>query len=357
MFVSIFGFLIKPINCIGEEWLTGWDYRKSHLITSAIGSGNSFQIKINVYYDNGTDLNDDVYLGGKCQSDFDDIRFTDDDGETLLYYWLESKIDDDNAVFWVKINDSLSVNNVTIYIYYGNILADSISDGDLTFLFFDDFNDGSLDSNKWISSGTINEVGGEIIITNAGYITSKTIFGLSTKTIMKTKSSASGARLCQIGTTPYSDYLNLVYYTVISASYFAGTSYDAPNSDTWISDVTLGTDYHIWEIRRINESLALFYIDNILKHTSNIDNQIPDGDLEIEISRFLNGVSTGDYLFEAKSCYPEPLNSLWGNEETAPSPIEYDAEEGDMLIMAFILIVVLFGGLFLIIITKQKTSD
>jgi len=39
---------------------------------------------------------------------------------TLLDYWMESKVDGDNAVFWVKVADDLSTNAVTIYIYYGN---------------------------------------------------------------------------------------------------------------------------------------------------------------------------------------------------------------------------------------------
>ena len=37
------------------------------------------------------------------QPDFDDLRFTDNDGVTLLNYWIESKIDGVSATVWVKV--------------------------------------------------------------------------------------------------------------------------------------------------------------------------------------------------------------------------------------------------------------
>jgi len=103
-------------------WLTGWTYRKSHVINSASGAGTNYQVKIKAHYGSGTDSGEDVYLNGKCRTDFGDIRFTDDDGETELDYWMEEKVDSDYAVFWIEIADDLSSSNATIYIYYGNSL-------------------------------------------------------------------------------------------------------------------------------------------------------------------------------------------------------------------------------------------
>jgi len=104
-------------------WLTGWTYRKSHVINSASGAGTNYQVKIKAHYGSGTDSGEDVYLNGKCRTDFGDIRFTDDDGETELDYWMEEKVDSDYAVFWIEIADDLSSSNATIYIYYGNSTA------------------------------------------------------------------------------------------------------------------------------------------------------------------------------------------------------------------------------------------
>jgi len=101
-------------------WLNGWGCRKSHVINPASGAGTDYPIRITVHYGSGTDSGEHVYLNGKCRTDFGDIRFTRSDGETLLDYFMESKTDGDNAVFWVKIPDDLSTNPVTIYIYYNN---------------------------------------------------------------------------------------------------------------------------------------------------------------------------------------------------------------------------------------------
>jgi hypothetical protein len=130
-------------------WLSGWLYRKSHVINPASGAGTGYQVKIIVHYGTGTDSGADVYLNGKCRTDFGDIRFTASDGSTLLSYWMESYVASDNAVFWVKVNDDLSTNAATIYVYYGNPSATTTSNGDATFLFFDDFLGTALDPNKW----------------------------------------------------------------------------------------------------------------------------------------------------------------------------------------------------------------
>jgi len=108
-------------------------------------------MKVVVHYGSGTDSGEDVYLGGKCRTDFGDIRFTDNDGQTLLDYWIESKADSDNAVIWVKVADDLSSADVPIYIYYGNASATSISNID-TYLLGDDFLGTVLDTNKWEAS-------------------------------------------------------------------------------------------------------------------------------------------------------------------------------------------------------------
>ncbi|RLG76802.1 MAG: hypothetical protein DRO12_03710, partial [Thermoprotei archaeon] len=82
---------------------------------------------------------------GKCRSDFGDIRFTSDDGQTLLDYWTEEKVDDDYAGFWVKVSSiPASPNEVTIYVYYGKSDATSESSGADTFPFFDDFSANTI---------------------------------------------------------------------------------------------------------------------------------------------------------------------------------------------------------------------
>jgi len=147
------------------SWLTGWQYRKSHEIEgSTAGAVTDYQVRITVHYGGGTDSDEHVYLNGKCRTDFGDIRFTDSDGVTELPYWMEEKVDGDYAIFWVKVPSiPASPESVTIYIYYGKSDAESESNGDATFLFFDDFIGTELDPTKWTEdsslSGGVTETG------------------------------------------------------------------------------------------------------------------------------------------------------------------------------------------------------
>ena len=118
---------------ISSDWFDkDWPYRKSISINGSVGAGTNYQVRINVTYDD-------------MQTDFDDIRFTDDDGTTLLDYWLESKLMDEWAVFWVEVKDDLD-SDQEIYMYYSVGDVSTISDGEATFLLFDDFEDNNLDN-------------------------------------------------------------------------------------------------------------------------------------------------------------------------------------------------------------------
>src|SRR3990167_8547989 len=99
----------------------GFGFYKTHTITgSADGALTDFQMSVTAHYGSGTDSGADVYLAGKCQTDFDDIRFTDAAG-TDIDYWRESKVDSDHAVFWLEVPSiPASPSTVDIRIYYDN---------------------------------------------------------------------------------------------------------------------------------------------------------------------------------------------------------------------------------------------
>ena len=103
----------------------------------------------------------------KANPDYDDIRFTKADGTTLLNYFMEA-----DGKFWVRDADALSANaSHTIYLYYGNPSATSLSNADATFDLYDDFNDGVFDTGKWTkeqrgnaSNWSVTESGGILSI-------------------------------------------------------------------------------------------------------------------------------------------------------------------------------------------------
>ena len=145
--------------------LSGWLRRKSHTITAGVGASDHYQIPFKVYKGNGTDGTETwgtytlhkVYCGGNCRDDFGDIRFTDDDGTTLLDYWIDDKnfISGTSAIIWVEVIDDLS-SNQSIYIYYDNPSATSVSSIENTFLVpADEFTGNNGDApnpDKWTSS-------------------------------------------------------------------------------------------------------------------------------------------------------------------------------------------------------------
>ena len=92
----------------------------------------------------GIDLTDyqlriDVdYVSGKMNSDYSDLKFVDSDNATTLDFWVET-YDATRAVCWVEIPSISASSSKTLYLYYGNASATSLSNGTNTFIFFDDF--------------------------------------------------------------------------------------------------------------------------------------------------------------------------------------------------------------------------
>ena len=126
---------LQEAQAAGESWYNAnWTRRKAITVTENSGSTlTDYQVKITISYD--TDM----------QADFNDIRFTDSDGSTLIDHWLQSKTDSTTADFWVEIPTLTASSTKTIYIYYGNPSASSASNETNTFDFFDDFSSGVLD--------------------------------------------------------------------------------------------------------------------------------------------------------------------------------------------------------------------
>jgi hypothetical protein len=117
-------------------WLEGYSYRKIVPINGAAGTGTGYPVQLEVHSGVGVDSPGVAYLDNLCTNFPNDIRFTDDDGETELGHWLESEVGG-VAKFWIRINDDLG-SNQNFYIYYTKAGADSKSNGHQTFDFFHD---------------------------------------------------------------------------------------------------------------------------------------------------------------------------------------------------------------------------
>lgn len=156
--------LITCFSLFGS-W-SDYSYYKSHVINQAAGASTNYQVQITVHYGAGSDSGDDVYLNSHTQADFDDVAFFDNDQSTQLDCWLQEYTASTTAIFWVEVADNLGSGNVTIYIAYGDADGTSQSNGDNTFLFFDDFNDASINGTKWDTNDAPAESGGYAVCDN-----------------------------------------------------------------------------------------------------------------------------------------------------------------------------------------------
>jgi len=154
------------ISADGDYWLEGFAYREKLTINGSTGAGSNYPVRVVVYHD--TDDGEDnatipaVCTEGNAQANFSDIRFTDNDGNTTLDYWLENKIDSTNATFWFKMADDISSGQVSAYIYYSNYTSPvtTTSDGDDTFHHFLDFVNSPPWQDPWQKTGSTVAVSG-----------------------------------------------------------------------------------------------------------------------------------------------------------------------------------------------------
>jgi len=304
-------------------WLGGWQYRKSHVVNSASGAGTGYQVRIKAHYGSGTDSGEDVYLNSHCRTDFGDVRFTDDDGVTLLDYWMEEKVDSDYAVFWVEVADDLSSSNATIYIYYGKSDATTTSNGDNTFIFFDDFEDGSIDNDKWtVSSGTWVEENGVLKQTNTSETEDHHIYS----TINVGYDIALHAKCYRnIGTTWH--FGTLIRASGDQQNFYLGV-YEIGTNTLSLGRKKNG-DWSGWlDTQSFTVNLDTWYKSIFKAYDTDIEFEDEESgttvsyasaeDLAQKIGLHCRGGETWfDNIFVRKYVDPEPSHGSWGSEETA----------------------------------------
>jgi YD repeat-containing protein len=140
-------------------WLEGWAYRKSFTLSRASGAVTNYQMKLLVGESSGA-VGYNVHCDGHVLSSFNDLRFTNLNGD-VLDYWIESisgTTPNQLATVWIKF-DSIGTDATTFYMYYGKADAPAVSNGTNTFIVFDDFergNDGDEVGGIWtVDSGTL----------------------------------------------------------------------------------------------------------------------------------------------------------------------------------------------------------
>jgi len=113
-------------------WHASWTKVKSVLYWVPSGSVVAgYPLRVNVTYD------------ADMQADFDDVRFVDSTNSTALKYALESKVDGSWAVFNVSVSTTITTSNQSMFMYYGNSGAASLSNASAIFFYNMSFEDGA----------------------------------------------------------------------------------------------------------------------------------------------------------------------------------------------------------------------
>ncbi|MFH1837142.1 MAG: DUF2341 domain-containing protein [Candidatus Omnitrophota bacterium] len=127
----------------GEPELSGFKYRKRIDITGGDTELYNYQVKIKIG-ESVMSKGSDAHCEGNLRKNFNDIRFTSFDGETLIPYYLE-KISGNTpervAEFWIKA-PVIPTEGISIYVYYSNLQAESLSSAESVF----EKTDGTTDS-------------------------------------------------------------------------------------------------------------------------------------------------------------------------------------------------------------------
>ncbi len=129
-------FMVPVSGERAPTWfMDDWAKRRLIAVSNPLNTAlDNYQVKIVVPYD------DDM------QADFGDLRFTLENGDEIPF-WIENYSQSGSATVWVRVPTIPASTPTTICMYYNNPIATSASNGDATFIFFDNFD--AIDTTEW----------------------------------------------------------------------------------------------------------------------------------------------------------------------------------------------------------------
>jgi len=317
-----------------DGWLSGWSYRRSHVINNATGAGTLYQTRIIII--NGTTegvsttyvTNDTITINNKMRSDFGDVRFTNSSGTGLLDCWMETLNTGVNATFWVEVADDLSTVAATIYVYYGKSDATTTSNGENTFLFFDDF---LADLSKWtVVDGTWTIQGDSTVQayrTTTGSMTLKSASFTMTNARIKWRIE---------GITNIPDLDPLYRYTDASNLYYI---YIPPTANAQHRKIVAGTDTAFGTADSTHPANTWYLVEELVtgsSHTASFngantitgtDTSFSSGYIGLRVYGATTHAALMDWVFVGKYVSPEPAHGAWGSEETSGQSLSFEKNE------------------------------
>jgi len=293
----------------------------------------NYQMRITIINGTGTDSENIMYTTNVAQSNFDDVRFTwynsTSGQEEEIDYWCEEVNNGINATFWIEIPKTSITGITTIYVYYGNDQIGTASNGDDTFIFFDDFDGTSLNTTKWIEenyggSGTVTVSGGICTLYNKMRIINTVNMTLNTATVIKAKVDAFGSGKYHYWGVGRGDGSG---YNIWIAAYSGEKRFYSMDGVTQTYEASTYPDpatYRLWEIKW-KSGHGLLNVDgvNYNDKTTNIPPDSASGKFcSASLDATLDDYLYIDYVFNRKWIDPEPDHAEWGDEEQRATPLE-----------------------------------
>jgi hypothetical protein len=280
-----------------------WNYRKPITLSNSGTTLSNYQVLITLTPEN--------FTYAKCKNDGSDIRFSQNDKTTPLSYWIEDWNYNGTSKLWAKVNSIPPGQNIAIYLYYGNNAAESESNGDNTFNFFDDFPGTSLNLDKWVGDTSYATVSNSIL-TYVGSGTWKKMrstnsytpdMALRVKGKLKQQSCALGYEK-----SPCCNGRSTIYNTGLTTTSDGGNTQET--TEKWSFD----TEY-IFDLLHKSGSHVKLYVDGILKatHTTHVGTIAQP----LHVGSMLTGEANAtivDWYLQRKYTDPEPTDEF-GEEE------------------------------------------
>lgn len=123
------------------SWLSGYTYQKKcTVVATTAGAQTNYQLELKVGESSGAS-GETVDCESNCQDFPNDIRFTEEDGETKHDYWIESitgTTPNRLAIVIIEVASIPASGSVDFYMYYGKSADSGEGNGDNTFESFDD---------------------------------------------------------------------------------------------------------------------------------------------------------------------------------------------------------------------------
>jgi hypothetical protein len=308
-------------------WLNGWSYRIRITISGSSGAGTNYQVLLKIG-ESSSAIDCDFHLDGRSanfpsdKNDGGDLRFTADDGHTLLSFWVENVFfysPDRIAWVWVKVSADLGTSQ-TIYCYFGNPEATNLSNGSDTFLFFDDFD--TLDTtiwDAWYMQQTESYVYG---VSGSSYLQSRnTLIPGNSNRRVRARMWLSNYPYAEVWCRWFYDSLNYIQQGQFSNSCYVCVMVDGQletmpyfsnaYTNQWnIHDLgRAGTDYYALVVNEYSLATGTYSFSET--------DSVFENDLYIQLY-FWQVDSRCDYVLIAKYVYPEPAFSSAGEIEVAP---------------------------------------